>query len=113
MSFEVDFLPVGDSYGDALAIADRMAFVKGERWQGEEEYRLVAFDDSLGKDTPLVNDHFVAFAPYDLTGVTFGMNIDAGHRRVLLDAIAGRSTRIQVFEAIEGDGFDIQVRPIS
>ena len=90
-----------------------MAFVKAERWRGEEEYRLVAYDGSLGGETPLVDDHFVAFAPADLTGITFGMNIDVGHRQVLFDAITARSTPMQVFEAVEGTGFDIEVRPMS
>jgi hypothetical protein len=30
-------------YNDNDTIADRMAFVKGERWQEEEEYRMVAY----------------------------------------------------------------------
>lgn len=100
-------------YNDPDALADRLAFVKGERWQGEEEYRLVAHDGSLGEDTPLADDHFVAFAPADLTGITFGMNIDLGHRQLLIDAIAARLPPLQVFEAVEGDGFDVEVRPIS
>src|ERR1700733_5617977 len=100
-------------YNNPDDIADRLAFVKGERWQGEEEYRLVAHDGSLGEDYALVNDHIVAFAPGDLTGSTFGLNIDPGHRQMLLDAIAVRSTPLQVFEAVEGAGFDIEVRPIS
>jgi hypothetical protein len=91
-------------YNSPNEIADRMAFVKGERWQGEEEYRLVAFDGSLGEDMPLIDDHFVAFAPERLTGITLGMNIDPGHRALLLDAIAARSTPAEVFEAVEGDG---------
>jgi hypothetical protein len=100
-------------YNNPDDLADRLAFVKGERWQGEEEYRLVAHDGSLGEDTPLVDDHFVAFAAADLTGITFGMNIDPVHRQTLLDAIAARSTPMQVFDAIEGTGFDIEVRPMS
>jgi hypothetical protein len=100
-------------YNNPDNLADRLAFVKGERWQGEEEYRLVAHDGSLGEDYALLNDHFVAFAPADLTGITFGLNIDPGHRQMLLDAIAARSTPLQVFEAVEGAGFDIEVRPIS
>jgi hypothetical protein len=100
-------------YNNPDDIADRMAFIKGERWQDEEEYRLVAFGDSLGEDTPLVDGHFVGFAPSDLTGITFGMNIDPGDRQLLTDAIASRPTPGQVFEAIEGTGFDIEVRPIS
>jgi hypothetical protein len=100
-------------YNSPDVLADRMAFVKGGRWRGEEEFRLVAYEGSLGEDTPLVDDHFVAFAPADLTGITFGMNIDAGHRQVLLDAIAARPTPMQVFEAVEGAGFDIEVRPMS
>jgi hypothetical protein len=104
-------IPLG--YNNPDAVADRMAFVKAERWRGEEEYRLVAYDGSLGGETPLVDDHFVAFAPADLTGITFGMNIDVGHRQVLFDAITARSTPMQVFEAVEGTGFDIEVRPMS
>jgi hypothetical protein len=100
-------------YNDQDALVDRMSFVKGLRWQGEEEYRLVAYDGSVGEDYALVDDHFVAFAPADLIGITFGMNIDLEHRHMLLDAIAARSTPIQVFEAVEGTGFDIEVRPIS
>jgi hypothetical protein len=100
-------------YNNPDDIADRMAFIKGERWQGEEEYRLVAFGDSLGEDTPLIDDHFVGFAPPDLTGITFGMNVDPGYRQLLLDAIAARPTPVQVFEAVEGTGFDIEVRPTS
>ena len=99
-------------YNNPDDIADRMAFIKGERWQGEEEYRLVAFGDSLGEDTPLLAEHFVGFAPPDLTGITFGMNIDPGHRKLLLDAIAAHPTPVLVFEAVEGAGFDIEVRPV-
>jgi hypothetical protein len=100
------------SYNNPDDIADRMAFIKGERWQGEEEYRLVAFGDSLGEDRPLIDDHFVGFAPLDLTGITFGINIEAKHRKLLLDAIAARPTPVLVFEAVEGAGFDIEVRPV-
>jgi hypothetical protein len=100
-------------YNKPNDIADRMAFVKGERWVGEEEYRLVAYDGFLSEDTPLIDDHFVAFAPEYLIGVTLGMNIDPVHRGLLLDAIAARPAPVQVFEAVEGDGFDIQVRPTS
>jgi hypothetical protein len=100
-------------YNNPDALADRMAFTKGERWRGEDEYRLAAHDGSLGEDTPLVDDHFVAFAPADLTGITVGMNIDPVHRQVLLDAVAARSTPIEVFKAVEGAGFNIEVRPIS
>jgi len=100
-------------YNNEDTLADRMAFVKGVRWQDEEEYRLVAYGGSVGKDYPLVDDHFVAFAPVDLTGITFGMNIDPDDRQLILYAIATRSTPMQVFEAVEGDGFDVEIRPIS
>jgi hypothetical protein len=100
-------------YNNPDALADRMAFVKGVRWQAEEEYRLVAYDGSLGEKYPLVDDHFIAFAPADLLGITFGMNMDPENRQLILDAIAAHPTPIQIFEAEEGDGFDVEVRPIS
>jgi hypothetical protein len=100
-------------YNDEDTLANRMAFVKGVRWQDEEEYRLVAYGGSVGEDHPLLDDHFVAFPPADLTGITFGTNIDPSHRQLILDAIAARSTPMQVFEAVEGEGFDVEIRPIS
>jgi hypothetical protein len=100
-------------YNSEDALADRIAFVKGVRWQDEEEYRLVAYGGSVGEDYPLVDDHFVAFQPADLTGMTFGTNINPGNRQLILDAIAARPMPMQVFEAVEGDGFDFEVRPIT
>jgi hypothetical protein len=100
-------------YNNEDTLADRMAFVKGVRWQDEEEYRLVAYGGSVGEDYPLREDHFVAFAPADLTGITFGMNIDPNNRQIILDTIAARPTPMQVFEAVEGDGFDVEIRLIT
>src|SRR5438309_3168475 len=53
-------------------VADRMVFAKAQDWQHEQEYRIVAHEDMVGDEFPVIEGRYVRFPPGLLTGITFG-----------------------------------------
>jgi len=90
-------------------IADRMVFAKAQGWQHEQEYRIVAHENMVGDEFPVVEGAYVRFPAGLLTGITFGSQITEANRSKLLTIIARRrETPLSVFQANVGDGFAVE-----
>lgn len=98
-------------YNNDDDVADRMVFAKAQDWHHEEEYRIVAHENMVGDEFPLIEGRYVRFPADLLTGITFGSQLTDANRRELLTIIARRPLSMSVFQANLGDGFAIKVQP--
>jgi Protein of unknown function (DUF2971) len=100
-------------YNNDDDVADRMVFAKAQDWHHEEEYRIVAHENMVGDEFPLIEGCYAQFPAHLLTGITFGSQITDANRRELLTIIARRGVPMSVLQATLGDGFAIEVQPFT
>jgi len=92
-------------------VADRMVFAKAIGWSHEQEYRIIAHENIVGDEFPLIDHCYVHFPADRLVGITFGSQTTEDQRNDLLKVIVRRRLPLSVFQAIPGDGFEIEIHP--